>query len=1006
MAEVQVRMTCRSLFQKSDDMKILVNRLLLVTLLLLGLNCVLMAQSGAVRGTIYDDEGNPLPGSVVYVKGTAKGTVAGVDGAYSLTGLTSGAVLVYSYYPLEEERVWNGENVLDVTLQNSSVMLEETVVVGYGQTRKEDVTGSLTSVKVDDISRGFTASAQDLLVGKVAGVSIINEGGAPGGNSYIRIRGGSSLSANNEPLIILDGVYIDSQGINGAGNILSTINPHDIASFTVLKDASATAIYGSRASNGVILITTKKGTDAGLKVSYDGNMSVSHLKRKLDVLTGDEFRVFLKESFGETVMYQSMKDRQGLVNTDWQDVIFKTAINTEHNLSMYGSVRDWLPYRISAGYSRQDGILKTSKTERYTASISLSPEFFDRHLKVELNGRGNVSDNRFADWSAIGAAVTMDPTQAVYDKDSPYGGFFTWVGEDRKIIQVATKNPLSTLEMLSDKARVYNFKGNASIDYKVHFLPDLRLNVNGSLDISESSGRKYYDPWMPSDYMYGGYDSNWTQSVSNSSLTASARYEKKFNGFHFDLMCGYKWQHYWRKGYTTGYRITQYESDGDPILVEDHGYENEHYLISFFGRLNLNILDRYLLTFTLREDGSSRFSEKHRWALFPSVALAWRISQEPFMKSQSLVSNLKLRLGWGVTGQQEINIDYGHLRTYLHSTGTEVGYIRGFFEGEPIWSALLRPESYNPDLRWESTVTLNAGLDFGLWKGRLDGTVDVYHRQTNDLINLQTKTTAGTNFKEFVATNIGALVNKGVELTLNGVMFDKKDFGWDIGANLTYNRNVITKLNDGDDSDVRLQNGVTVNMVGQAANTYYVYEQLYDEKGKPIEGLYRDINGDGEISADDLRPYKKAAPDWTLGLNTKLRWKRLDLTVSGHGNFGTYNYNAVAASGSALSATSVYVSETLVNRLRCALDTGFQIPQPYSDYFIQNASFFRIDSVVLGWTFDSLFKSRANGRIYLNVQNPLVMTSYTGLDPEVFGGHDGTLYPRPITYMLGVTFNF
>lgn len=986
-------------------MKKLIYSFLISVILICGNVCV-YAQDNSAVGHVQNTEGQPVEGAVVYVKGTSNGTMTDSQGRWQLAGLSVGDVLIVSYLPLEKEVVWDGTDIIDVVLEDSTLMIDETVVVGYGQSRKEDVTGSLTTVKIDDISRGFTPSAQDLLVGKVAGVSIINEGGAPGGNSFIRIRGGSSLSANNEPLIILDGVYIDSQGINGAGNILSTINPNDISSFTVLKDASATAIYGSRASNGVIIISTKKGTEGRPKVTYDGNVSVAHLKNKVDVMTGDEFRVFLKDRFGGQEIYARMKERHGLVNTDWQDVIYQTAVNTEHNLSLYGSVKSWLPYRVSLGYSKNDGILKTSKTERYTASVSLSPEFFSGHLKLDLNGRGNISNNRFADWSAIGAAVSMDPTQPVYDKDSPYGGYFAWLGEDRKVIQVATKNPLSALEMLHDEATVYNFKGSASLDYKVHFLPDLRLNVSGSMDFSNSHGRKYYDPWMASDYMYGGYDANWVQQVRNKSLTAYAKYEKKWSGFHFDVMAGYEWQHYWRNGHTTGYRVEQYESNGDPVLVEDNGYENEHYLVSFFGRVNLNLLERYLLTVTVREDGSSRFARHNRWSFFPSVAFAWRISQEPFMENVSSISNLKLRMGYGVTGQQEINIDYGHMRTYLHSSGTEVGYIRGTVNGEPVWSALMRPESYNPDLKWESTVTYNAGLDIGLLHGRIDGTVDFYYRQTNDLINLQTKTTAGTNFKEYVATNIGSLINKGFEMTLDGVIFDNENFGWDIGANVTYNRNVITRLSSGNDKDIRIQNGVTVNMVGQPANAYYVYEQIYDKDGKPIEGLYRDFNGDGNINADDLRPYKKASPDWMLGLNTKLRWRKFDLSISGHGNFGAYNYNAVAANGAALSPTSIYVSETLINRVKSAFDTNFSVAQPYSDYYVQNASFFRIDNIVLGWSFPSLFKTKINGRIFLNVQNPLVITAYKGVDPEVFGGIDGTLYPRPITVMLGMTLNF
>lgn len=966
-----------------------------------------LSPAGA-KGAVRNENGEALVGAAVYVKGTDKGVYTDIDGHFEVGDIRKGDILVFAYMSASKELAYGGESWLDVVLEEGTYWLENAVVVGYGQMRKQDITGSLTTVKIDDKARGFIPAAQDMLVGKVAGVSVINSGGAPNGHSYIRIRGGSSLSANNEPLIIVDGVFVDSQEINGMGNVLSSINPSDIETFTVLKDASATAIYGSRASNGVILITTKRGSEGRFRVTYDGNISVGTLRKKLDVLTGDEFRTFLKETYSDLPIYGKMAARTGLVNTDWQSEIFQTTVNTEHNLSFLGSVRKVMPYRVSIGYSKQDGILKTSSSNRYTGSLSLSPSLFDDHLKMNFNGLFVYAQNRFADWNAIGAAMAMDPSQAVYDRESPYGGFFAWTGEDNKLIQVATKNPVSMLEMLSDKAGAFNFKGSAEVDYRIHFFPDLRLNVSMSMDASNSNGRKYYDPFSPSDYMYGGYDSNWTQSIRNTSISATAKYDGKFSFLdsHLDVMLGYEWQHYWRQGHTHGVRPEVFDKFGDPLLVEDHGYENEHYIVSFFGRLNYSMMDRYLMTVTLRQDGSSRFARQNRWSLFPAVALAWRISEEDFLKWSPVVSDLKLRLGWGVTGQQEINIDYGHMRTYLHSTGSEANYLRGFHDGEPVWVGLLRPESYNPDLKWESTITRNIGLDFGFVNNRIEGSLDIYSRTTKDLINLQTKTTAGTNFKEFVATNIGSLQNSGFEFSVNADAISTKDFNWQIGLNFAYNHNRITKLSAGDDRNTRLQEGVTVNMVGQAANMYYVYEQVYDSDGKPVEGLYVDRNSDGKINADDLRPYKKAAPDWTMGLNTKLTWKSWDLSIAGHGSFGTWNYNAMAAGNAGLSPTSVYVSETLVNRPRSAFETNFQIAQPLSDYYVQNASFFRIDNIVIGWSFGKSRLFPLAGRIFATVQNPFVFTSYKGVDPEVFGGYDGTLYPRPLTVLFGVNLNF
>ena len=969
-----------------------------------------LAQQSTIKGLVKDETGVPIIGANVSVKGTTNGVVTDTNGRFILSKVKSGAAIVFSYVTyITKEVTYKGQADMIVTLVEDNKLLDEVVVIGYGQVRKGDATGALTSLKADDKIRGFAPNTQDLLVGKVAGVAITSEGGSPNGASYIRIRGGSSLTASNDPLIVVDGVFIDNQGLNGAGNILSTINPTDIESFTILKDASATAIYGSRASNGVILITTKKGTEGKVKITYDGNVSIGTPKKKIDVMTGDEFRVFLKENYSDLSIYEQMAKKQGLVNTDWQDEIFRTTLNTEHNLSVYGTAAKVMPYRVSFGYTNIDGILKTSKTERYTGSFSVTPSLFDDHLKINLNGRGMYVKNRFADWGAIGAAIVMDPSQSVYDKDSPYGGYFTWTGDDDNVIQVATKNPVSMLEMTHDESKVRNFIGNAQLDYKLHFFPDLRLNMNVGIDYSKGEGIKYISEFAPSDYMYGGYDSNWNQKIRNSSFDFYAQYAKDFNFLdsNFDLMGGYSWQHYWRAGDGVGHRITKFDAYGDPVLVTQNNYETEHYIVSFFGRMNYNVKDRYLLTFTLRNDGSSRFHKDNRWALFPSVALAWRMSEEDFIKQLDFVNNLKLRLGWGITGQQDINQgDYPYMATYLHTVGDQANYLRGYNNGVPVWVSLLRPEAFNPDLKWESTITYNVGLDYSLFNNRVDGSIDFYHRKTKDLINAETKTTAGTNFKEYVAANIGNLENTGFEFAINGRPVVNRNFTWEVGVNFAYNKNKITKLSVGDDKDTKSVNGMTVHMVGHAANMYYVYEQIYDENGKPIEGLYKDRNNDGQINEQDLRPYNKSSPDVTLGLNTRLNWKAWDLSIAGHGSFGTYNYNAIAANHAGLSPTTIYASESLSNRVKSAFDTNFQIAQPLSDYYVQNASFFRIDNIVLGWSFKNSKRIPFNGRIYGSVQNPFVFTKYKGVDPEVFGGYDGTLYPRPMTFLLGVNLNF
>lgn len=997
--------------KKSARIKRISRSLVLILLVLFSTN--MLAQQSTVKGLVKDGTGEGIIGASVSVKGTTNGVITDLEGHFSLSNVKQGATLVISSVTyISQEIAYTGQKELVITLSEDTKLLDEVVVIGYGQVRAKDATGALSSVKADATVRGFAPNAQDMLVGKVSGVNIISEGGSPNGASIIRIRGGSSLSASNDPLIVIDGVFIDNRGINGAGNVLSTINPSDIESFTVLKDASATAIYGSRASNGVILITTKKGTEGRTHIMYEGNVSIGKQKKQIDVLNGDEFRTFLKDQFATSSpsIYAQMKEKQGLVNTNWQDEIFQTTFNTEHNISMYGSLVKNLPYRVSFSYSDIDGILKTSKTERYTGNFSLNPTLFNDHLKISITGRGMHVKNRFADWNAIGAAVSMDPSQAVYDKDSPYGGYFSWIGSDQQIVQVATKNPLSMLEMVKDKSTVNNFIGNAQLDYKLHFFPDLRVNVNLGLDYSESDGTKYISEFAPSDYIYGGYDSSWDERVRNTMMNAYLQYDKDFSFLdsHFDIMGGYEWQRYWRTSNSIGHRITQFDSYGDPILVTQGHGELENYLISFFGRLNYNVLNKYMFTFTMRHDGSSHFSKDNRWALFPSAALAWRLSEENFIKDINAISNLKVRLGWGITGQQDLNgIYYAHLPTYLHTIGDQANYLRGFDEnGNPIWTTLLRPEAYNPDLKWESTTTQNIGLDYGLLNGRIDGSIDFYHRKTKDLINLKTKTTAGTNFKEYVIQNIGSLENTGVEFSVSGRIFDQKDFSWEVGANFAYNKNKITKLSAGDDAKTRLADGVVVNMVGYSSWMYYVYEQIYDDNGKPIEGLYKDQNNDGTINEDDLRPYKKAAADWTFGLNTKVNWKAWDLSIAGHGSLGNYNYNAIAAGRAALSPTSIYNNESLSNRVQSAFDTNFQLSQPLSDYYIQNASFFRIDNIVLGWSFPKTKLLPVSGRLFTSVQNPFVFTKYKGVDPEIFGGNDGNLYPRPITYLFGVNLNF
>jgi len=992
-----------------------------ILLLFVGLTLAFnaFAQQHVVKGVVKDGGGEPVIGASVVAKGTTNGVITDLDGQFTLGNVNLNTTIVISYLGYtSKEIIYTGQKELNVVLSEDAELLDEVVVIGYGQVRKGDATGALTSVKADATTRGFAPNAQDMLVGKVAGVNITSGGGSPSAGATIRIRGGSSLSASNDPLLIVDGVPIDNGLIGGVGNLLSTINPTDIETFTVLKDASATAIYGSRASNGVILITTKKGTAGKVRINYDGNISISTRKKDIDVMNGDEFRDFIHKTFQGASNYEEVVSKLGTANTDWQDEIFRTSVSTEHNLSAYGSVKDYLPYRVSFGYTNLNGILKTSNMERYTAGVSLTPSLFDKHLNININGKGMYIKNRFAPHGAIGSAFAMDPSQPVYVEDSPYGGYYTWLGVNGALLGVATKNPVAQLNMRNDKSKVYNFIGNAQFDYKLHFLPDLKFNLNLGLDYSESEGSNYISEFSPVEFQNGGLDANWEQRRRNTLMDFYTQYSKElgFLDSRFDVMGGYSWQHYWRSGNNHDYRIAKFDEYGNPQVAGIDSYENEYYLISFFGRLNYSVLDRYLLTFTLRNDGSSRFHKDNRWGLFPSVALAWRAINEDFLKDSNVVSDMKLRLGWGITGQQDINAgDYPYMGRYENSVGEQASYLRGYDNGIPRWWSLIRPSAFNPNLKWETTTTYNVGVDYGFFKNRVYGSIDFYQRKTKDLINAEARVAAGSNFKEFVAANVGSLKNTGVEFSTNVHAIQTKDLSWEIGGNFAYNKNKITSLSYGANKNTMRRYGSTggdgsfnllVHSVDNPSGMYYVYEQIYDENGKPIEGLYVDRDNDGQITENDLHIYKKPTPDWVLGLNTKLTWKAWDFSIAGHGSIGNYNYNGVAANNAELSTARVYANEFLSNRPKSAFETNFQTKTLLSDYYIQNASFFRIDNITLGWSFKKSNRIPLSGRIYSTVQNPFVFTKYDGLDPEIEGGIDNEFYPRPLTIMMGVNINF
>ena len=998
----------------------------LLTLLVgLFLSIGAFAQQIAVKGHVKDTTGEPVIGANVLVKGTTNGTITDFDGNFMLN-VPKDAILSVSFVGYKSAEVKAASTVM-VTLEDDSQVLDAVVVIGYGSVKKNDMTGSVTAIKPDKLNKGLITNAQDMMTGKIAGVSVISKGGAPGEGATIRIRGGSSLTAENDPLIVIDGLAMDNKGVKGLANPLSMVNPNDIESFTVLKDASATAIYGSRASNGVIIITTKKG-QAGARptISYDGNVSVSTVKSTVDVMDGDQFRSFIKDIWGEDSEAYS---KLGNANTNWQKEIFRPAVSTDHNLTISGGLKN-MPYRVSFGYTNQNGIVKTSKFERYTASVSLAPSFFEDHLKVNANLKGMIAKNRYADGGAVGSAVSFDPTQSVRS-DDPYhqyyfDGYFQWntdassLNDDtwkRTFNGNAPGNPVALLEEKDDRAISKSLIGNLELDYKFHFLPDLHAHVNGGMDLS--TGKQYTDvsPYSSTNNYYGSY--GWEQKDKyHLSLNAYLQYSKDFTDKHrFDVMAGYEWQHfhdtsdqeYWGL-YPLSNNVV--ENRGQRYNNTSSGSATESYLVSFFGRVNYTLLDRYLFTATVRQDGSSRFHKNNRWGLFPSFALGWKLKEEAFLKDVDVLSDLKLRLGYGITGQQNINSgDYPYLAVY--ETNKDGAYYPILGEG-----TTYRPNAYNPDLKWEKTTTYNVGLDFGFLNNRINGAVDYYYRKTTDLLN-SVFVSAGTNFKNKVLSNVGSLENSGIEFSINSKPVVTTDWTWDLGFNITYNKNEITKLTTGDSENYYVAAGDNIgggrdmkamaHAVGHPASSFYVYQQVYDENGKPIENEFVDRNGDGTINGDDRYFYKKPTADVLMGLTSRLSYKSWDFSFSLRASLNNYVYNSVEAGGSDCNPTSVYSFGALNNRPLMGVANNIQSKNDntlLSDYFVQNASFMKCDNITLGYSFKKLFGAPIGGRVYAAVQNVFTITKYKGLDPEVEKGLDNNIYPRPLTTLIGLSLNF
>ena len=991
------------------------------------------AQNITVNGHVKDATGEDIIGATVRVVGQPGGVITDFDGNFVIEA-KRGDMLQISYIGYETAEVAAAPNV-EVLLQDDSHSLNEVVVIGYGVAKKNDLTGSVTALRPDEKNHGLITNPQDMIQGKIAGVNVTSGGGVPGGGATIRIRGGSSLNASEDPLIVIDGLAMDNVGVKGAANPLTMVNPNDIESFTVLKDASATAIYGSRGSNGVIIITTKKGR-AGMapKVSYNGNVSYSTKKKTLDVLDADEYRSFIKNYYGADSEAAALL---GNADTDWQEELFHGAVSHDHNVTLQGGLAH-MPYRFSVGYTDQNGILKTSNFQRVTTSVTLNPSFFQDHLKFNINGKFMYAHNRYANEAAIGDATRMDPTQSIYstaDTYKNYHGYWQWTdtGASLKDNNYPTMwnrntvaNPLSRLFEKNDRANSYDYMGNVEVDYQVHGFEDLRLHMNASGDWANGQQDTDYANWGPSNFYYG--NSGFSKEHKyNLTYTAYAQYYKDFlKTQHFDIMGGYEWSHskHWGNSYYAGLYplsttqvITHEDNTTEPAAGKPYNastgiWKTENYLVSFFGRANYIAWDQLMLTATVRHDGSSRF--KDHWATFPSFAIGWKINELPFLKNANWIDEIKVRLGWGKTGQQDVSNDYPYFATYnVNTTNVDGRYpLLGINDS----GLLYRPDAYNQDLKWETTTTKNIGLDFQFFRNRVSGSVDLYHRKTTDLINWAS-VSAGSNFRNQVISNIGSLVNKGIEASLTVRPISTENIQWEVTANFTYNENEITELTG--ESSLILTGGIsagTGNYVqahtpGYPKRSFYVYQQVYDQNGIPLEGVYVDRNADGIINDSDRYLYKSPDAPYTAGLSSRLQFWNWDFGFGLRASFDNYVYWDKEAGYSNVSKRYDSSFGYLQNVIPGAVERNWSTyDHQISDYFVHNASFLKCDNITLGYSFSNLFKGGSyngiNGRIYASATNVFTITKYEGIDPEVFGGIDNNMYPRPFTLQLGVNLNF
>lgn len=957
-----------------------------------------IGQTKTITGTVKDDKGNPVQGATITVKGSASGTSTDNSGNFSLKVPSNAATIVVSNVGFSNQEIGiTNRTAVTVTLSANTQVLTDVVVIGYGSVRKKEATGSIATLNSKDFQKGNITTPEQLIAGKIAGVSVTSNSGSPGSGSTIRIRGGASLNASNDPLIVIDGVPLNNSNIYGASNPLSLINPNDIESFTVLKDAASTAIYGSRASNGVILITTKKGSSGKPVFNFSSQVSASRLVKKADVLSADEFRKMI-DSFGTS----TFKSLMGTANTDWQDEIYKTAITTDNNLSIAGSFKN-IPYRISGGYLNQDGILKTDNLKRVSAGFAITPYLFDRHLKIDINLKGSVSNTRFANNGAISSAVYFDPTQPV-KANTPFGGYWEWytTNPDNTITlnKLAPKNPVAMLNLYNNKSQVQRSYGNVQFDYKFHFLPELHANLNLGYDVAKGEGTVNVPAYAAQNYLDSGQHNQYANKVNNKVGEFYLNYNKTFASIKSNINATAGYGYY--DNLSTNYLYPFVRANGNIVPGTKPSFDfdkPQNTLLSYYGRLIYTFNNRYIFAGSIRTDGSSRFSPNTRWGTFPSAAFTWRISQEGFLSKSKTLSDLKLRLSYGVTGNQDGIYNYPYLAIYsLSDNSSRVQFGNNFYN-------MGTPAAYDAGIKWEQTQTYNAGIDYGFFGTKLTGSVDVYFKKTKDLLNT-IPIPAGSNFSSTILTNVGNIENKGIEFLINANLLKTKNTSWDVSFNAAYNNNKITNLTATKDSTYpgSLVGNVQIHSVGYEPYAFYVYHQEYSSNGKPVEGVYADLNGDGLINQNDLYRYKSPMPKYILGFSTQFNYRSWGLSTVLRANIGNYMYNNIAtgASRSNMLNSLGYLANTLAEVQK----SEFYYGQQYSDYFVQNASFLKMDNVALSYDFGKLVNKKIGVRVSAVCQNVFTVTKYTGIDPEIYGGVDNALYPRPRIFSLSVNLQY